>query len=338
MEHRCKLCGNVHKNRLFHAREMLFGWGGDFTYLDCSCCGCLQLLNIPDDLSVYYPKDYYAFRIDAKAWKPPSAFRSFLKRRLARHQLERFDLVGYFTLRRFPHWSVPEWLRNAEFGWDDSLIEIGSGAGGVLLGLREYGFANLVGIDPFIDDDLLYPNGVHIYRRTLDQAEGQYRLVLLHHSFEHMPDPEESLRKAARLCAPQGQIVVSMPMSRCMAWAKYGVDWVGLDAPRHLFLHNEQTVGILASRVGLEVEKVVYDSTAYQFIASEGYRRGIPHCDQRAEDYLTRAEIAEFKREAAELNRFGLGDTASVLLRKAGDVSRGAAPTKGLCAELVNGI
>ena len=35
--------------------------GGSFRYLECVNCKSLQLTNIPDDLSLYYPKDYYAF-------------------------------------------------------------------------------------------------------------------------------------------------------------------------------------------------------------------------------------------------------------------------------------
>jgi hypothetical protein len=98
------------------------------------------------------------------------------------------------------------------------------------------------------------------------------------------------------------------------AWREFGTDWVQLDAPRHLFLHTEKSIRILAQRTGFAVREITYDSSAFQFWGSEQYRQGIPLHDKRS--YLvdrrrspfTRREIAAFEKRATELNSRGDGD------------------------------
>jgi hypothetical protein len=56
----CAICGNDADNRIFTAREMMFGLRESFDYLECSKCGCLQQLDVPEDLSRLYD-NYYSF-------------------------------------------------------------------------------------------------------------------------------------------------------------------------------------------------------------------------------------------------------------------------------------
>src|SRR5206468_2718584 len=58
---RCRLCGNDAGNRAFVAREMMFGLREAFDYFECAACGCLQIAQVPRDLSKYYPPQYYSF-------------------------------------------------------------------------------------------------------------------------------------------------------------------------------------------------------------------------------------------------------------------------------------
>lgn len=60
--HSCRICGNAHQNQRFAAREMMFGSRDKFDYLECARCDCLQIEEVPADLSQYYPANYYAFQ------------------------------------------------------------------------------------------------------------------------------------------------------------------------------------------------------------------------------------------------------------------------------------
>ena len=51
----CEVCFNSDGNVTHVAQEMMFGFKDRFEYLECGRCGCLQLKDVPSDLSRYYP-------------------------------------------------------------------------------------------------------------------------------------------------------------------------------------------------------------------------------------------------------------------------------------------
>ena len=58
----CEICSNSDKNEIHQVRDMMFGLGRLFTYLECSDCRSLQLVDPPRDVKNFYPPDYYSFR------------------------------------------------------------------------------------------------------------------------------------------------------------------------------------------------------------------------------------------------------------------------------------
>ena len=106
-------------------------------------------------------------------------------------------------------------------------------------------------------------------------------------------------------------MICRIPVATAWAWREYGEHWVALDAPRHLFLHTEDSMRRLAVASGFRIERVVYDSTSFQFWGSEQYRLGIPLMDPRSHHVdpkrspFGKAQIAEWERRAEELNRRG---------------------------------
>jgi hypothetical protein len=116
--------------------------------------------------------------------------------------------------------------------------------------------------------------------------------------------------------------VIRIPTVSSYAWKHYGVNWVQLDAPRHFYLHSLESMRFLVEQAGLKLSEVVYDSTAFQFWASEQYALNIPLYDDRSyavspkRSYFTKEQIAAFEKRASELNRTNLGDQAAFYLRK----------------------
>jgi hypothetical protein len=64
----CRICGNEDDNQAYQVKEKMFGFRDEFTYFECSICGCLQISEIPENISKYYPLNYYSFS------EVPSAF------------------------------------------------------------------------------------------------------------------------------------------------------------------------------------------------------------------------------------------------------------------------
>ncbi len=156
-----------------------------------------------------------------------------------------------------------------------AILDVGCGSGDLLVELRDAGFSNLTGADPFIASDHIRA-GVPLWKREIGDVEGRFALVMMHHTFEHVTDPASTLAAAARLLVPGGRVLIRLPVADSDAWREYGTDWVQLDAPRHIFLHTARSLGRLARDAGLHVVSRTHDSTAFQFWGSEQYRRGIP--------------------------------------------------------------
>jgi 2-polyprenyl-3-methyl-5-hydroxy-6-metoxy-1,4-benzoquinol methylase len=294
---------------------MMFGLGDAFLYVECSACGCLQLADPPRDFSPYYPDDYYSFR-------PPEQSRAvrWLKEKRMRHAFGKRSLLGSVLVRVFGLPADVATVQRAGVAFADAILDVGCGDGRLLRELHAVGFTNLVGVDPYAPRELQSPDGPLVRRAGIEEVEGSFDLVLLNHVFEHMPDPEGALRHVRRVLSPGGRVLIRIPLADSYAWRTYGVHWVQLDAPRHLFLHTRRSMELLAERTGFRVRSIRYDSTAFQFWASEQYRSGLPlrgaegSGDAPRPGLFSRARLREFAAWAEELNRTGEGDQACFCL------------------------
>jgi 2-polyprenyl-3-methyl-5-hydroxy-6-metoxy-1,4-benzoquinol methylase len=320
---------------------MMFGTREMFPYLKCANCGGLQIEKIPKDLERHYPANY-------NCWAAPlSRPRSGVLRRLRRtvvsrvidHQLGSRSVtasVAYRLARK--RRRLPLWMEQTDL-WQQcgltrksAILDVGAGSGTNLALLAQLGFTNLLGIDPFFDSTVL-PSDQRIRIRKINVsglaketsaagANARFKLIMFHHSLEHVPDPASDLVTAKTLLEPNGWMLIRVPVAGTLASQRYGADWVQLDAPRHLCLFTTRSMEALAARVGLVIEKIVFDSTAFQFWGSEQYRRNIPLDDVRSVVHappngpFAAAEMQEWEQRAEYLNQTGQGDQAIFYMRR----------------------
>jgi len=316
----CIVCGNKLGHRLHYPHEMMFNSGDIFEYLECGYCGCLQITRIPEDLNRHYPNDgYYSYK-PPKQKKLP-AWMLHLRSTRTRHLLGQKNVLGAIlatlTKKESVHFS---WFRRGGLTPESRIVDIGCGAGELLLKLQREGFRNLLGADPFIREDIDYGNGVRILKQTPMELDGTFDFVMLHNSFEHMPDPKGTLGAMRKLVSQDGALLLRIPVADCYARRKYGIHWVQWDAPRHLYLHTVKSIHLLAEQAGFYVSEVTYDSSFFQF-ASENYLRGRSLNGRGASpagEYsalFTPKERKHFSALARELNRQRDGDSACFYLR-----------------------
>lgn len=316
----CRICGNDEGNLRHFPREMMFGWRDAFEYVECARCGCLQIAQVPADLGRYYPReDYYSFKPPRRKWMPEWLGR--LRQARTRHFLGQPSALGALLAAVS---STPEhvaWLRHCGVAFDSRIVDIGCGAGALLLKLRRDGFRALLGADPFIAADIDYGNGVRILKREMKDLQGEFDLAMLHHSFEHMPDPAAVLRALRGRIAPGGMVLIRIPVADSELRRRYGTDWMAWDAPRHLFLHTQASMAKLAADAGFEIARRIHDSPAQHYASCELYAKGVPYVEHpryrpgKGAPAFSRAQWAEFERQAAEANAKGEGDTACYYLR-----------------------
>jgi SAM-dependent methyltransferase len=316
---RCRICGNDAGNRTHVAREMMFGWRDEFEYVECGRCGCLQIATVPEDLARYYPEGYYSF---AEPERHMGRLERVLRRARACHAVGDANPLGWLVARARGVPDAYRWFRRTGVGFESDILDVGSGSGALLVSLRDDGFRRLTGVDPFLDANRPALAGITLRRQNIAEIDTQHDLVMMHHAFEHVPDPLSTLQALRRAVKAGHFLLLRIPVVSSFAWRTYGVDWVQLDAPRHLFLHSRTSLGLLAEQAGFQVAHVEYDSTDFQFWGSEQYRRGISLRDLRsyaenpATSIFSPAEIALFRARARELNTAGDGDSACFYLQR----------------------
>ncbi len=315
----CRICLNTEGNRILNLRESTEGPRDIFAYVVCGSCGCMQIQDIPKDMSCYYSGEYYSFK-RLYRFASSRASRFFNSRRVA-HALGRRNLIGYVINRYSRPVDYLEWTRRAGAGQASRILDVGCGSGKLLLRMHQGGFRNAIGMDPYIEKTIEYSCGVSVVREDIrDYAQRpkheDYDLIMFHHSFEHLEHPLESLHAARQLLRPKGCILIRLPVCDSYAWEQYGDEWGGLQAPTHFFLHTMKSINAIAQRAGLVVTETVHDAVVSQLIAGESKRRGIvPAHGKRVRDYFTKAEIAALQRQTDELNAQQRGDQACFYLR-----------------------
>lgn len=307
----CEICngsaGNIHT-----VREMMLGLREVFQYFECCGCGCLQLLTPPANPSRYYPANYTAFHDADRSKSVWLRLRRTIRRGRNRAFFGSVSPINRWAARHFQHPPLQAVARLRP-RLDSRILDVGCGSGVLLNDLRQLGFENLLGVDLFIPAATVTSAGVRIQKGGLESLAGTtWDLIMFHHSLEHMPDQAKILRLAESLLAPGGRCLVRIPVLG-WAWQHYGTDWVQLDAPRHLFLHTEESFELLASKCGLRTQTVTYDSTELQFLGSELYRKDLPLCSidmNNPRSSVSSATFRDYQARAEVLNRENRGDSA----------------------------
>lgn len=300
---KCKFCGS--SDQIQHlAEERMFKKGGEFTYLECLSCGSLQLETIPTDLSPFYSSDYYSF-LDLSYSSP---FRRFIKKL----RMKAFYKFG----SRFFEPSYGYWLKRIRPKFSDRIADIGCGNGQLLYEFYASGFQDLHGFDPFIHKEKVISPSLTIWKKTIEESDLKFDLIMMHHSFEHMPDPNDILKVCFERLKSGGRLLIRTPVSDAQVWKDAGVYWVQLDAPRHLIIPSSAGLEISAKNVGFVLDEIEFDSSAFQFWGTELYKKGLPLDQNLINKNFSKEEMDSFNKKAFLFNQEGKGDQVCFYLSK----------------------
>lgn len=322
----CSACENSSGNRLLAVpgEPVRNGErGATFVYAECGRCASLDIVEGPEDLASFYEGGYYSF-----AGGRASGLHNAVKRLRDGYEISGEGFVGGMLARTWPNPSLQS-LRpllggvfGAAIGRASRILDVGCGAGAWLKVLREQGFHRLTGVDPFLESEHR-DDSLRLFRGEIEDVEGEFDLISSTHALEHMEDPESALIAMKRRLAPEGVIMISIPLADSYAWRRYGGEWVQLDAPRHAHLYSVAGFRALARRAGLCVAHVQFNSREIMVLGSEMRLVGLgPH--QREEKIGGyKAALATFDKAArraassiAKLtNTLGTADQATFFCR-----------------------
>jgi 2-polyprenyl-3-methyl-5-hydroxy-6-metoxy-1,4-benzoquinol methylase len=233
---RCPICttGTVRLVRadLYDDR---YGYPGTFALWRCASCAhqFLQALMTEELARELYSQYYPRAALDLEAWQPEREYPAW-RRAVSR--------AGSAAFR----W-VPRGVR---------VLDVGCGFGQSLGYHRRRG-CEAHGVDPDVNIlrvaerfGLQARAGVF---RPDDYPAGYFDTVTLDQVIEHVADPVEFLRGAARVLRPGGTILLATPNGRSLAARLLGARWVHWHAPYHLHLFSRRSLAAAARSAGLEV-------------------------------------------------------------------------------------
>jgi SAM-dependent methyltransferase len=309
----CGVCG-CQRGSTYTAKERMFGMDGSFEYFECEQCGCLQLPHPPENLGQYYPTDkYYSLQE-----QPVSGHEGFMGSvNHLRHSAAIFGrpfiLLPLVWLKPYPAAeSLKRMMEGVpEQSFNCKILDVGCGKGAFLNALREVGFHNLHGVDPFLPD-CQAASGITLHRSELrDLKESSFDLITFNHSLEHMSNQADVLKAVKQRLKRGGICQIEVPVASSEAWKEYRTDWVELDAPRHLILHTPKSMEIAAKAAGMTFVSTRPVGTPFEFAGSEMYRRGklLFDPEKRAQrDFnteFTPAEMEKFNQRSSDANKSG---------------------------------
>lgn len=146
---------------------------------------------------------------------------------------------------------------------DARILDVGCGDGFHLSLLKEFGRPGwrLEGVD--LDPRAVKAaraRGLTVHEGTLEDAdlpEGAYDLALAIQTIEHVSDPPALLASIRSALRPGGRVLIVTDNTDSLDFRLFRRrHWGGYHFPRHWNLFNPRAMGVLAARVGLDVESL----------------------------------------------------------------------------------
>lgn len=243
----CKACGSPSPSGLFER--------DGFHIVRCRGCGLVYVGEDPAaiDFEALYDEGYYKSSKDNKEDKEdkegpadqaeaPRAFDDYVGQESARRASARRRL-----------WSLRRLQTRGR------LLDVGCAAGFFLAEAKAFYEVQGVELSAYASDYARQRLGLDVFTGTLQQAalpSARFDLVTLWDVIEHVPDPGAVLAEVARVLAPGGRVVLTTgDIGSAYAQAR-GAQWHLMTPPWHLYFFSRATLGLLASRAGLQVQGV----------------------------------------------------------------------------------
>jgi SAM-dependent methyltransferase len=84
--------------------------------------------------------------------------------------------------------------------------------------------------------------------------DGEWAAIVFWHALEHLPEPGDAIRQAARLLRSDGVLVVAVPNTASLQARAFGDRWLHLDLPRHLVHLTARTLTTGLEQRGFAIE------------------------------------------------------------------------------------
>lgn len=261
----CCVCGENGRPLHTALTDRLFSINGQWSMSRCGNSACdLHWLD-PSPPPSLLPSFYTSYHTHAMEPEGGAAKRFFTSA-INGYLSDRFGYMSNASLTiatRLMKWliSVIPTLRDeasARVFWLNSkpngnLLEVGFGNGATLARLNALGW-NVSGVefDP-VAVNLARKLGVDARLGSLEEVafpDASFDSVVSSHLLEHLPNPRAHFEECYRILRPGGRLVLTTPNASSLGHRLFGVNWRGLEPPRHINVFGPVSLVKLAETVG----------------------------------------------------------------------------------------
>lgn len=267
---RCPGCGSQARSVLYErlVDNVFFVASGRWTLHQCKDCQSAYLDPRPDEATIVNAYGTYYTHVAGDGRKPTAELSRLrrLRRRLAngylnrRHGTQRqpASTLGAVLLAGLPRVRQSldvafRFLARPRLG--QTLLDVGCGNGGFLSCAAEAGWI-VSGVDPDPKALAVAASLGHDVRQggieTFDGEKARFDVITLNHVIEHLHQPAEVIRAAWHLLKPGGVLYIDTPNIQSRGLKRFGKNWRGLEAPRHLVLFSRKGLVNLLTHVGFQ--------------------------------------------------------------------------------------
>jgi SAM-dependent methyltransferase len=248
-----------------------------------------------DELAEFYSRDYYAYQTVGKPSKLKLLIRRLLGIKIKTHN--------------------PTFLHPGEF------VDIGCGSGDYLHQMSAEGW-RVRGVEPSkfgAEEGRIC--GFEIFNGTLHEAKfatSSFDYVRSNHSFEHVPNPVETLNEIFRILKPDGKLYIGVPNIDGLPYRIFGRYWWHLGVPVHTYSYSVSTLSALMRKSGFVIEKVYFNSNFASLLGSLQIYLNRNNNKKSTDGWLIKNRILMFGANTITriLDIMGQGDVIEIIARK----------------------
>lgn len=161
------------------------------------------------------------------------------------------------------------------------LLDVGCGGGRLLNRMKKRGWqVEGTDFDAQAAQRVSSRYGIKAHVGDLPQCqlpENNFDAITMSQAIEHLYDPKANLRECLRLLKPGGLLVLTTPNVHSIGAEKFGANWRGWEAPRHLHLFSVASLQKLVQQLGFEViDARTYTCSAGVYRVSREIAEGRP--------------------------------------------------------------
>jgi ubiquinone/menaquinone biosynthesis C-methylase UbiE len=232
MSNKCSNCGSEEVSFLFNNKDHISG--ELFPIERCNKCGLIRTSKMPNDLSKYYPREYYG------------------------HAGKRFNFAIEWAIGLLRKSRAKLVLKNQKV--PGAVLDIGCGRGLMLKYLKDSGWrAEGVEYSQDLSNAAKRSYGIDVHvAQNIEECkflDNTYDAVTMFHVLEHVPNPKKTLQEIYRILKPGGVCIIEVPnIYSWQALLTRGA-WFHIDAPRHLFHFSLDFLRKSLAAIGFKVKE-----------------------------------------------------------------------------------